>query len=245
MKRLFGLIGYPLSHSFSKQYFDQKFKEAGIENSDFINLEIQHLDELPALLKRYPELKGIAVTIPHKEAILHLLKDMDEVVRTIGACNCVNIINGDLYGYNTDVTGFERSITPLLKPYHNKALILGRGGAAKAVSYVLDKLSIEHLFVERVPKDMKSISYALLSGRTLQDYHLIINTTPLGMYPQTDTYPPIPYDAITHLHYLFDLTYNPEKTIFLTKGQEMGATIKNGYDMLVIQAEENWRIWNR
>lgn len=244
MTRLFALIGNPLSHSFSKQYFTEKFEAAGLTDHTFINLEIPDVSALSAFVDSHPELVGLAVTIPHKESIVHLLKDSDGVVKEIGACNCVKIINGDMVGYNTDVDGFERSFTPRLSAHHKRALILGRGGAAKAISFVLDKLSIEHLFVERVPKDLKSISYASISGRRLREFQIIINTTPLGMFPKVDDFPALPYEAFTSHHYLFDLHYNPETTAFLRKGKEMGATIKNGYEMLVIQAEENWRIWN-
>lgn len=244
MKKQFGLIGYPLSHSFSLQYFTDKFYNEGLDGCEFINLELKSLEGLHELIRQYPQLKGLAVTIPHKQSVVSLLKKTDGIVETVGACNCIRIINYDLYGFNTDVGGFERSFIPLLRPHQTKALILGRGGAAMAVSYVLDKLSIEHLFIERNARDMKSRTYNEISGRFLHDYHIIINTTPVGTFPNTDSCPQIPYDAVTAYHYLFDLIYNPEKTMFLKKGEEMGATIKNGYEMLVIQAEENWRIWN-
>ena len=244
MKKIYGLIGYPLSHSFSKQYFTDKFEKEGFDDCAFINLEFPDIHSLPSLLADHPGLIGFGITIPHKETILPLLCKMDETVSLVGACNCVKLIGDKLYGYNTDITGFERSLTPLLKEHHKKALILGRGGAAKAVSFVLDKLFIDYLFVERNRKGINSISYDDVSRKILHDHHLIINTTPLGMYPNVETYPAIPYEAISPLHYLFDLTYNPEKTLFLQKGEEMGAVTKNGYEMLVIQAEENWRIWN-
>src|SRR5687767_9260646 len=193
VKRQYGLIGFPLSHSFSHQYFTNKFRDEGMDNCEFINFELQSIAAFTQLLDQHPYLKGLAVTIPHKQSIIRYLKQADDVVRSVNACNCIKLLNGDLHGYNTDVTGFERSFTPLLRPHQTKALVLGRGGAAMAVSFVLDHLSIEHRFVERNPGDMKSIAYAEVSGTMVRDHHIIINTTPLGMFPQTDTFPMIPY----------------------------------------------------
>jgi shikimate dehydrogenase len=243
--RLYGLVGYPLTHSFSKKYFTDKFKAGGLEDCIFRNFELPDISKFHAFIKDNPDLRGLSITIPHKEDILPYLTWMDEVVKETGACNCIKIRDGNLYGYNTDVSGFEQSLVKKLKPEHTKALILGRGGAAKAVAYVLRKLGISYKFVERESdNDKQSISYNKLTERLIIENPLIINCTPLGMYPNDDTYPPLVYDAITPSHYLFDLTYNPPKTLFLQQGEERGATIQNGYDMLMIQAEESWKIWN-
>jgi shikimate dehydrogenase len=242
--RLFGLIGYPLTHSFSKKYFTDKFKKAGLENCYFKNFEIPELAEFNTVLREHPDLVGLSITIPYKEDIVQYLSFSDEIVKQTGACNCIKINEGKLYGYNTDAYGFEQSLIKNLKPEHKKAMILGRGGAAKAVSYVLTKNNIPHKFVERHPRLKNSIAYYKLTEALMSEYKLIINCTPLGTFPNDDTYPPLLYNALTSSHYLFDLTYNPEKTLFLQQGEARGATIQNGYEMLEFQAEESWRIWN-
>ncbi len=241
--KLFGLIGFPLTHSFSKKYFDNKFDEEKITNCDFANFEIPQVNDIIPLIKQNPGLQGFAITIPYKQQILPYLDWMSDDVRQMSACNCVKIINGKLHGYNTDVTGFEISFKELLKPHHLKALVLGTGGAAQAVIFTLKKMGIRYLSVSR-NELANGIIYDDLNEALIEEYSIIVNTTPLGTYPKITEYPTIPYQYITPQHYLFDLVYNPPLTQFLLNGQEQGAAIKNGYDMLTIQAEENWKIWN-
>jgi shikimate dehydrogenase len=241
--QLFGLIGHPLTHSFSKKYFDQKFNDEQINNCSFLNFEIPQIKELKFLIQQNPALQGFAVTIPYKQQIIAYLDWMSNEVQEMQACNCVKIVAGKLYGYNTDVIGFEKSFMQFLKPNHVKALVLGTGGAAQAVIFTLKKLGIRHLSVSRNELS-GAIVYDELNETLLGEYSTIINTTPLGTYPKTAEFPAIPYEYITPEHYLFDLVYNPPLTQFLLKGEAKGATIKNGYDMLTIQAEENWKIWN-
>lgn len=242
--RQFGLIGYPLSHSFSQKFFTDKFREEDIADCVYQNFPLENIDGLRSVLEQHPSLSGLNVTIPYKEKVIPFLHDQDDVVKKIGACNCIKITGGLLYGYNTDVTGFERSLRPLLESHHKKALVLGTGGAAKAVHFVLEKLGIIYLEVSRKPFTGRQISYEQLTPAVLEDHTLIINTTPVGMYPNENDCPPMPYESLTPRHYLFDLVYNPAKTQFLQKGEQQGAAIKNGADMLIIQAEESWRIWN-
>jgi len=242
--RLFGLIGYPLTHSFSKNYFTEKFKKEGITNCQYENFELAAIKDLSNVLRYNPELNGLNVTIPYKESVLTFLDERDEIVKKIGACNCIKIDNKKLIGFNTDVFGFEKALLNHLNPSHKNALILATGGAAKAVEFVLRNRQIRYKHVSRYPS-VKNLSYEQITPAIMKEYNLIINTSPLGMYPKITEAPPLPYEAITEKHFLFDLIYNPEKTLFLKKGEERGATIQNGYDMLVHQAEESWRIWNR
>lgn len=242
--RKYGLIGYPLSHSFSQKYFTDKFQREEITGCVYENFPLATIDEFAPLLQQQPDLHGLNVTIPYKEKVIPFLTAQSEVVQAIGACNCISIENGRLTGHNTDVVGFEQSLRPLLQPHHTKALVLGTGGAAKAVNYVLNKLGIEFWEVSRTPSSVRQISYQQIDESVIRDHSLIINTSPLGMYPNIDECPPLPYQALTAKHYLFDLVYNPAKTLFLQKGEAQGAAIKNGHDMLIIQAEESWRIWN-
>lgn len=241
--RLFALIGYPLSHSFSKKYFTEKFKREGLTDCRYEHFSIDDISKLKTILAENPDLCGLNVTIPYKEQVLSFLQEKNDLVKQIKACNCISIIKGKLKGYNTDALGFEQSLQEKLKPHHKKALILGTGGAAKAVEFVLDKHEIRYKYVSRKPS-ARNYSYEQLTPAIIAAHKLIINTTPLGMYPAITEAPPIPYESLTSEHYLFDLIYNPEKTLFLRKGEEKGAAIKNGYDMLVIQAEESWKIWN-
>lgn len=241
--RLFGLIGYPLSHSFSEKYFSEKFSKEGITDCRYTLFPIRTIEELFTLLKNYPELEGLNVTIPYKKQVLAFL-DNSWIPAGVDACNCINIVNGKLIGYNTDITGFEKSLQSLLKSYHKKALVLGNGGAASAVLFVLRKLNIEFSIVSRKIHDDSSMVYGDITREIMKEHSLIINTTPLGMNPDTDTCPSIPYKYISKEHLLYDLVYNPVKTLFLQKGEERGAAIKNGEEMLKLQAEESWRIWN-
>jgi shikimate dehydrogenase len=240
--RQFGLIGYPLSHSFSKKYFSRKFSEEGID-AMYENYPLSDIKELHSLLSELHLLEGLNVTIPYKQAVIPFLNQQSDVVRETGACNCIRIINGKLEGFNTDVTGFDQALSAKLTRAHNKAIVLGTGGAAKAVCYVLDKKGISWLQVSRIRKEL-CISYEELSSELISEYPLIINTTPLGMFPDINTCPQLPYHAIGTSHYLFDLVYNPTLTKFLQQGKARGALIENGYNMLVIQAEESWKHWN-
>lgn len=242
--RLFGLIGYPLSHSFSKQYFTDKFAREGLTDCRFENFSIATIDELPQLINHHPDLEGIAVTIPYKKAVLKFVDDSTAIPEEIKACNCIKFKDRKLLGFNTDYLGLEKSILPFLKPHHQKALVLGNGGAKTAVEFVLNKLAIQHATVSRQIHDNATYTYEDVTEEIITEHTLIINTTPLGMFPHINTYPDIPYQFINGQHLLFDLVYNPAKTLFLQKGAEHGATIKNGMEMLEIQAEENWRIWN-
>jgi shikimate dehydrogenase len=241
--RQFGLIGYPLTHSFSKKFFAEKFEKEHLTDCRYDTFSIPSIDDLPGVLKNNPELRGLNVTIPYKENVLSFLDEKTTLVKKIKACNCIKISNGKLSGHNTDAPAFEQSLKEKLQPHHTKALILGTGGAAKAVEYSLRQLNISYKYVSRKPS-AKSFSYEQLTETLMQEYTLIINSTPLGMHPNIIEAPQIPYHSLTSQHYLFDLIYNPEKTLFLQKGEKQGAAIKNGYEMLVLQAEESWRIWN-
>jgi shikimate dehydrogenase len=243
--RRFGLIGYPLSHSFSKRYFAEKFQTEGITDAEYENYPIASIEEFPALVSSDPDLAGLNVTIPYKEQVIAYLDDKNEVVNSIAACNCIRIQHGRKVGYNTDVVGFERTLIKFLTPVHDNALVLGTGGAAKAVCYVLQQLQIPYLIVSRSTSGGQTIPYEKVSKELVRSHRLIINTTPLGMYPKVETAPSLPFDAVTSDHYFYDLVYNPAKTLFLTKAEEQGAVIQNGEDMLAIQAEESWRIWNQ
>jgi len=242
--RRFGLIGKTLKHSFSKEYFTQKFKANTISDCVYESFELQSIHQLPALISGHLDLKGLNVTIPYKEEVIGFLDEKSEVVAAIGACNCIKIVDGKLHGFNTDVIGFKNSLGPKLKPHHKKALILGSGGAAKAVQYALKELGIDYLVVSR-RKQLNGLGYEDVDDEILSVYTLIINTTPLGMFPNVNDEPPIPYEYLTPQHFLFDLIYNPAKTKFLQYGEEHGAQIANGHEMLILQAEESWRIWNK
>jgi shikimate dehydrogenase len=239
----FGLIGYPLSHSFSKKYFTEKFEKEGLNDHVYDLFPIASIDELPPVLSKHKDLVGLNVTIPYKQQVLKYLDDSN-LPKGVEACNCIKIENGKLTGNNTDITGFEVSFKELLKPHQKKALVLGNGGATAAVVYALKKLNIDYAIVSRRVHDGSTLTYNDVSVAVIKHHQVIINTTPLGTFPNVDECAPIPYEAITPQHYLFDLIYNPEKTLFLRKGEEKGATIKNGFDMLEIQAEESWKIWN-
>jgi shikimate dehydrogenase len=246
--RLYGLIGFPLSHSFSKQYFSEKFLREKLTGCRYENFPLASLDALPALIESYPELMGLNVTIPYKEKVLDMLDRMDENARAIGAVNTIKITRGQgkpmLEGYNTDAFGFYASLQPLLDRNVKSALILGTGGASKAVGYVLNNLGISCLFVSRNPRRGDHISYTELCGPVLYNFQLVVNTTPVGMVPDTEACPDIPYEFLTEKHLLYDLVYNPPETMFLRKGKEMGAHTANGMGMLQLQAEKAWEIWN-
>ena len=237
----YGLIGYPLTHTFSPSYFAQKFAHLGIA-AQYDVFPITHISEFPDLLKQHTDLKGLNVTIPYKELLLPYLDEVDAVAQQIGAVNCVHLQNGRTKGYNTDVIGFEQSLLPLLQPYMKNALILGTGVAAKAVAYVLRKLDIEYTFVSR-KANATGITYSDVSKDVLQQNLLIINCTPVGMYPNVDACVQLPFEGITNRHLIYDLIYNPSTTQFLHHALQRGASIKNGYEMLVLQAEAAWQLW--
>ncbi|MBG9374948.1 shikimate dehydrogenase [Panacibacter sp. DH6] len=246
MTKEYGLIGYPLSHSFSQKYFTEKFHRDGITNAVFEAFAIPSIDYLPHLIEERQLLKGFAVTIPYKREVIQYLDYKTPAVETMNACNCVCIRHGKLHGYNTDITGFEKSFIRYLQPHHTKALILGTGGASSAVAFVLDKLHIDYRYVSRHRnEDLQILGYADLDENIMSLYPLIINCTPVGTAPGIDEAPEIPYQLLTEKHYLFDLVYNPAKTKFLALGEAQGAAIQNGYDMLILQAEENWKLWNQ
>ncbi len=242
--KLYGLIGYPLGHSFSKQYFTQKFEKENLSDCFFELFPLIKIDELTNLIQSQLSLKGLCVTIPYKQSVIPFLNSISEEANNIGAVNCIEILPQGLKGHNTDVVGFEQSFIPHLKPHHSKALVLGTGGASKAVQFVLNKLKIPFLFVSRVPAGNHCIGYNKINKELLEEYTVIINCTPLGMYPNEDAMPELPYQNLSSQHYLYDLIYTPAETKFLQQGKQRGATIKNGYEMLLIQAEENWRIWS-
>ena len=238
--RLFGLIGKPLAQSFSKKYFTAKFAAEDITDCRYELFPMDSIQELPALLLSYPELCGLNVTIPYKQQVITYLNDTTHL--PLQACNCIKITDGKLTGYNTDVTGFEISFLREKGPQHNRALVLGTGGSSVAIQFVLQKLRIPFNVVSRSAG--ASFTYTTLDAAIMASHNIIINTTPLGSFPAIDNCPDLPYEFITSQYYCYDLVYNPAKTLFLQKAEAQGATIKNGQDMLEIQAEESWKIWN-
>jgi len=242
----FGLIGKDISYSFSKKYFSKKFIQLQLDHYSYENFDIQSIDDFPIILnKNINNLKGLNVTIPYKEDIFKYLDEIDEDIKEIGAVNTIKILDDyRLKGYNTDVFGFENSLTPLLKGHIKHALILGTGGASKAVAFVLNRLQISYKFVSRKPKSKQTITYNDLTEEIIKKHHLIINCTPLGTFPDIDKKPNLPYQYLTKDHFLYDLIYNPNVTAFLQQGLKVGAIIKNGKQMLELQADKSWDIWN-
>ena len=243
--RKFGLIGKQISYSFSKVYFAAKFKQENIVDASYENFDIEHITDFPSILSDNETIKGLNVTIPYKELIIPYLDKLDKKAKKIGAVNTIKFTKkGRLKGYNTDYYGFKEALTPHLKSQHQSALILGTGGASKAVAYVLKKLKIDYAYASRnITKGVK-FSYETLSPKDIAKHTIIINCTPLGTSPLVNNFPNIPYHALTNNHLLFDLIYNPEKTIFLKKGEEKNTTIVNGLKMLQLQADKSWAIWN-
>jgi shikimate dehydrogenase len=246
--QLFGLIGYPLSHSFSAKYFAKKFEAESISDTDYQLFPLENISEVTSLIKLYPDLLGFNITIPYKVAILPFLDDITTSAKSVGAVNCVKVERDasgvKLTGHNTDIYGFRESLVPFLKPFHSNALVLGTGGAAKAVCYTLNELGIHYTLVSRSGKENSILEYYQLTNKIISDNHLIINTSPVGTFPDTDKCPDIPYQFLTNKHLLFDLIYNPVETKFLRMGREAGAAILNGSKMLELQAEKSWEIWN-
>jgi len=249
MNQLYGLIGYPLSHSFSAGYFASKFKKENIQRSVYKNFPIESIKDLPGLIDDFPSLVGLNVTIPYKEAVIPYLNDISDSAREIRAVNTIRIIRNQsktfLKGYNTDVFGFEKTLFINQIRLPQNTLILGTGGASKAVEWVAKKHNCKITFVSRNPEKNDCISYDSINKRLIEEYTLIINSTPVGMYPQTDMAPEIPYEAISSRHTCIDLIYNPEETLFLNRARTQGAKSINGLYMLEQQAERAWEIWNQ
>ena len=275
----YGLIGYPLGHSFSRKFFTEKFEKEGID-AQYLNFEIPSIEEFPEIIKNNPELRGLNVTIPYKQQVMQYLDEISEEAKAIGAVNVVRIerpspqpspimgretmrnagnkpdglpikgdmsegLRGSLIGYNSDVIGFVESIKPLLKPHHKKALILGTGGASKAIRYGLEKkLGMKTLFVSRSARE-GMITYEEVTAEVLKEYEVIVNCSPVGMYPHVDECPALPYEAMNENNLLYDLVYNPLETRFMKKGAEQGATVKNGLEMLHLQAIASWKFWEK
>jgi shikimate dehydrogenase len=241
--RQFGLIGFPLSHSFSKGYFANKFLTQNILDAQYENYPIESIDAFRSLWDNNPSLLGLNVTIPYKKLVIPFLQYPSSVVQSIQACNCIKLHEGALFGYNTDVIGFEQSLLPFLQPHHQKALIFGTGGAAAAVAWVLKKLGITYQLVSRTAS-VDCISYASLNPEIIAAHTLLIHTSPVGTFPNVSEAPNLPYDAISSKHHLYDLVYNPAETKFLALGAAQGASTQNGLEMLHLQAHASWEIWN-
>ncbi len=245
--RKFGLIGYPLEHSFSAVYFLRKFEREDVADAVYTNYPIQNINELPGLIEKEPELCGLNVTIPYKKQVFKFLDFIDKQAKEAGAVNVIKIIRTErktiLKGYNSDIYGFRESLLPFLGKNVRQALILGTGGSSGSVAYVLENLNINTIFVSRSRKQ-NCITYQEITPGLMKESNLIVNTTPAGMYPATDAKPDIPYDCLTDSHILYDLIYNPEKTLFLQEGERRGSIVINGLQMLKLQAERSWEIWN-
>lgn len=242
----YGLIGHPLGHSFSIGYFNEKFQNEGID-AQYINFEIPSIENLPEILASNPELKGLNVTIPYKEKVISYLDELSPEARAIGAVNVIRVSHKGrkliLKGFNSDVIGFSQSIEPMLEPnIHKKALILGTGGASKAINHGLKSLGLETLFVSRTPKP-GVITYDDITPQTVKEYNVIVNCTPCGMYPKADCCPQLPYEAMDSHNILYDLIYNPDETLFMANGKKHGANVKNGLEMLLLQAFASWEFW--
>jgi len=244
-RRLYGLIGNNISYSFSKKHFTEKFILGNLEDCIYVNFDLETIEEFPTLVSNNPDLKGLNITIPYKESVIPYLDKLSQNAAQIGAVNVIRFTKKNkLKGYNSDYYGFMKSLEPLLQPHHKKALILGTGGAAKAVSFALDQLGILYTFVSRDEKE-GMIDYDRINATTFDNHQIIINCTPIGTSPNTKEFPAIPYNFFTDKHIAFDLIYNPEETQFLKKAKKKGAVAKNGYEMLVLQAEKAWKIWNK
>lgn len=247
--KIYGLIGYPLVHSFSASYFNQKFEAEGID-AEYVNFEIDDIGQIMEIVSEQPRLCGLNVTAPYKEQVIPYLNSIDEAANAIGAVNTIQFLRDgksddlQLRGYNTDVIGFSNSIQPLLNPARTKALVLGTGGASKAVSYALGQLGVAVDYVSR-RKSAHTFTYEELTKAMVQDHQIIVNCTPLGMYPNVDVAPDFPYRFLSPTHLCYDLVYNPDTTIFMRRCQEHGAEVKNGLEMLLLQGFASYEIWNR
>lgn len=239
---LYGIIGYPLGHSFSRGFFTEKFATEGID-AQYLNFEIPEATMLTDVLRRNPGLRGLNVTLPHKQAVIPLLDEMSDEAREIGAVNVIRVRDGKLKGFNSDIIGFTESIRPLLLPHHKHALVLGTGGASRAICVGLSRLGIAWTYVSRSAKE-GMMTYSDLTPEVMEQYTVIVNCSPVGMFPKTDAAPDIPYHLLTERHLLYDLVYNPDDTLFMQRGRRYGATVKNGLEMLHLQAIAGWRFWN-
>jgi shikimate dehydrogenase len=244
--KLYGLLGKDIGYSFSRGYFTKKFEKLEIKKSEYVNFDIPSIEGFSELVEKYkPQLHGMNVTIPYKEEVIPFLDKIDKTAKKIGAVNTIKLTKrGLLKGYNTDVFGFENSLKPFLKKHHKKALILGTGGASKAIAFSLKRIGIKYKFVSRNPSKKKEISYNAITESILRKYTVIINSSPVGTFPDVHLKPQIPYQFINKNHFMFDLIYNPAETSFLKEGKNNKASVKNGLKMLELQAEESWRIWN-
>lgn len=243
----YGIIGYPLGHSYSRGFFTEKFQREGID-AEYLNFPIPDVAELRNVLCKHPELRGLNVTLPYKQAVMPMLDELSDEAREIGAVNVIRVRHdrqgvARLKGFNSDIIGFMNSLRPLLKPYHRRALVLGTGGASRAVRVGLQRLGLEWKYVSRTPRDGQ-LAYAELSEQKLQEYQVVVNCSPVGMFPKVDECPAIPYEYLTDGNLLFDLVYNPEETLFMKRGAARGATVKNGLEMLYLQAVASWEFWN-
>jgi shikimate dehydrogenase len=241
-----GLLGKKLSHSFSKNYFEEKFSKLHLSNYSYLNFEIENINEFPKLLNEHKELSGLNVTVPYKESVIPFLTELSPEAKEIGAVNCIKLVNGKSIGHNTDWYGFRLSIKPFLEPQHSRALILGTGGSSKAVAYALKQIGVEYYFVtsSATKKSSNTFFYSEINPIILKQFLLIINCTPLGMFPNINDCPHLPYECITENHLAYDLIYNPDETLFLRKCKANRATVINGLSMLQLQAEKSWEIWN-
>lgn len=240
----YGLIGHPLTHSFSQKYFTDKFEKEQITGCEYQLFDIKTINELSGVLKSNPELKGLNVTIPYKEQVIPFLDKISDDAKLIGAVNTIKIEDNKLIGYNTDYFGFKQSLKPFIEISQERALIIGTGGASKAIFHALSSLNINCLFVSRNPKNDNEISYDDVNEYVLKHHQIIVNTTPVGTFPNITEKPEIDYNYITPKHLLYDLVYNPAETQFLLEGKKRGAIVLNGYQMLQLQAEKAWEIWN-
>ena len=238
----YGIIGFPLGHSFSRGFFTEKFDRESID-AQYLNFEIPDANMLREVLRDNPELKGLNVTLPHKQAVIPLLDELSDEAKEIGAVNVIRVRDGKLKGFNSDIIGFTESIKPLLQPWHKKALILGTGGASRAIRVGLTRLGIEWTYVSRTPRE-GMLTYSDLTAEVMQQYMVIVNCSPVGMFPKTGEAPNIPYELLTPKHLLYDLVYNPEETLFMQKGRAQDAIAKNGLEMLHLQAIASWEFWH-
>lgn len=248
--KTFGLIGHRLGYSFSKNYFEQKFKAEGLADHEYKNFELDSIEEFMEIFDCFTDVYGLNCTIPYKQQVMQYLDDIDDEADEVGAVNTIKVVRDEtgrieLVGYNTDIIGFENSLKPMLNSTHKKALILGTGGASKAIKHVLNKLGIDYISAS-IEEELfeNEIRYSDVTPAVVAERTVIINATPLGTFPNVDACADIPYEAVTPNHILFDLVYNPEVTLFMKKGIDKGATVQNGYQMLTGQAEAAWKIWN-
>ena len=238
----YGIIGFPLGHSFSRAFFTEKFQKEHID-AEYVNFEIPSAHLLPEIIRSNPHLRGLNVTLPYKEAVIPMLDSMSDEAREIGAVNVIQVREGRLKGFNSDIIGFMGSLRPLLKPWHQHALVLGTGGASRAIRVGLERLGLDWTYVSRTAAEGR-LTYSALTPEVMEHFQVIVNCSPVGMFPKVDACPDIPYHLLSPRHLLYDLVYNPEETLFLKRGAQQGATIKNGLEMLHLQALASWEFWN-